>query len=330
MTTPFKKGLISAAFIGSVLIPALPVSAQTYVPISAQATINSTCPTLAYDIYYGMVNSNVTVLQSMLAVQGYFPYSPIGVFGPLTFRAVQNFQAAHGISSTGYVGPLTRAVLNSLQNCNGPVPVPTSAPYIQSLYPSSGAVGTTITISGYGFTNNSTVYFGGSSFANTYSSNGTSLSFTVPQYLSPNCQPGMLCALWVRQVTPGTYPIYIQNQNGTSNTVNFTVTDQGASQSVSITGIDAPASIRVGETGTWVVHTNLQSYVSGSNVRYSVVWGDESQVDLPYPLTQAAAIQTSATFTHNYRASGTYHPTFTVTNGAGQTATASVTLTVTY
>ncbi len=338
MITPFKKGLITAAFIGSVLIPGLPAFAQTYTTGSTgspQATSYYTnCPVLNYNLYYGMAGSDVTVLQSFLAVQGYFPYSPIGVYGPLTFRAVQNFQAAHGISSTGYVGPITRGVINSLQNCNNPVPPlppPSAAPYIQAVYPSTGPVGTTVTISGYGFTNNSTVYFGGSSFANTYSSNGTNLSFTIPQYLSPNCPPGAMCALWVRQVTPGTYSIYIQNQNGTSNTVNFTVTDTTTtSQPVSITGIDAPATIRVGETGTWVVHSNLPSYVSGSNIHYSVVWGDEGQVDLPYPAAVSAPIQTSATFTHSYRTSGTYHPTFTVTNDAGQTASASATLVVSY
>lgn len=321
MITPFKKGLISLAIIGSALIPASGALAQTY----------PSCPVLNYNLRIGMRSGDVTVLQSFLAVQGYFPYSPIGVFGPLTFRAVQNFQAAHGVPATGYVGPLTRAVINSLQTCNQPVPVPVPAPvpFIQSISPSSGQVGTTVTVFGYGFTNNSTVSFGGSSIGNVYSSNGTSLTFTIPQYTSV-CPPGAYCIMMARQVTPGVYSIYIQNQNGMSNTVNFTVTDQPtANAPISITGLDAPASVRIGQAATWTVHTNIQNYLPGSNIRYSVTWGDETMYP-PYALNASQGIQTSATFTHTYLVAGTFHPTFTVTNDAGQTASASATVVVGY
>ena len=333
MTTPFKKGLISLAIISSVLIPVSVVLAQTYSPqpISTQV-INTNCPILNYNLYVGVRSGDVTVLQAFLATQGYFPYSPIGIYGPLTFRAVQNFQAAHGISPTGYVGPITRGVINSMQNCGNPVPPvppPTPAPFIQNISPSSGTVGTSVTLSGYGFTNNSTVYFGGSPISNLYSNNGTNLSFTIPEYTSV-CPPGAYCIMMARQVTPGTYSIYIQNQNGTSNTVNFTVTERPANnQPVSITGLDAPASLRIAQAGTWTVHTNVQNYISGSNIRYSVTWGDEAI----YPTMMNSAgqsIQTSATFTHSYLMPGTYFPTFTVTNDAGQTATASATVVVGY
>lgn len=323
MITPCKKGLISLAFIGALLVPAFPASAQTY------QTYGMNCVQLNYNLSYGIRGSDVTALQAFLATQGYFPYSPIGVFGPMTFRAVQNFQAAHAISPTGYVGPLTRAIINALQNCNNPVPPipPIQTPYIQSLYPSSGPVGTTVTIYGSGLFGTNTIYFGGSS-REVYSSNGTSVSFTIPDYFSP-CPPGAYCIMMARQVTPSIYPIYIQNSGGTSNTINFTVTGSTNTQPVSITGIDAPAALRVGQTGTWTVRTNLENYTYGSNIRYSVTWGDEATY--PYAMSSyATPVQTSASLSHTYYTPGTYRPTFTVTNEAGQSTSASATVIVSY
>lgn len=330
MITPFKKVLVSGAIIGSLLVPASGALAQTYSTISAQSVINANCPVLNSNLWLGMRGGDVTVLQAFLATQGYFPYSPVGIYGPLTFRAVQNFQAAHGISATGYVGPLTRGVINSLQNCSQPVPPipPTPAPFIQSISPASGTVGTSVTLYGYGFANNSMVTFGGSSVGTVYSNTGTSLSFTVPEYTSV-CPPGAYCLMMARRITPGVYSIYIQNQNGTSNTVNFTVVDQVATAPLSITGIDAPASVRIGQAATWTLHTNVQNYVSGSNLHYSVTWGDEA-VYPPYVLNASQGLQTSATFTHTYLMAGTYSPTFTVTNEAGQTASASASVVVGY
>jgi hypothetical protein len=46
-------------------------------------------------------------------------------FGESTAAAVVQFQAKYGIRQTGYVGPLTRAKLNSLYGCNVPVPITT-------------------------------------------------------------------------------------------------------------------------------------------------------------------------------------------------------------
>jgi peptidoglycan hydrolase-like protein with peptidoglycan-binding domain len=64
------------------------------------------------DLSMGMTSQDVMELQSRLASEGYFQAAPTGYFGPITFAAVQSYQAAHGISATGYVGPLTRAELN--------------------------------------------------------------------------------------------------------------------------------------------------------------------------------------------------------------------------
>lgn len=61
----------------------------------------------------GSRGEDVIELQGILIAQGYLSISaPTGYFGPLTFAAVKEYQAAKGIAQTGFVGPLTRAALN--------------------------------------------------------------------------------------------------------------------------------------------------------------------------------------------------------------------------
>lgn len=57
---------------------------------------------------------DVTKLQDYLAERGYLQASTRGYYGPLTVRAVKEFQAANGLESVGNVGPLTLKLLNSL------------------------------------------------------------------------------------------------------------------------------------------------------------------------------------------------------------------------
>ena len=57
--------------------------------------------------------TEVVKLQNFLIESGYLNASPIGIFGPLTTKAVMQFQKDNGVMVTGYFGPLTRAVANS-------------------------------------------------------------------------------------------------------------------------------------------------------------------------------------------------------------------------
>ena len=59
-------------------------------------------------------NGEVSVLQDFLQTKGFLSSEPSGFFGLLTLRAVKSFQTANSINPTGYVGPLTRARINSL------------------------------------------------------------------------------------------------------------------------------------------------------------------------------------------------------------------------
>lgn len=60
----------------------------------------------------GARGSDVTMLQDLLREKGYFNRASTGYFGYVTYRSVQNFQRSQNIIQTGFVGPLTRAVLN--------------------------------------------------------------------------------------------------------------------------------------------------------------------------------------------------------------------------
>ena len=62
----------------------------------------------------GSTGTDVTELQKILIAEGSLKIAaPTGTFGPLTLAGVKAYQSAHGISpQSGYVGSMTRAVLN--------------------------------------------------------------------------------------------------------------------------------------------------------------------------------------------------------------------------
>lgn len=65
------------------------------------------------NLWKGLKSDDVKELQARLRAEGYFTFpTNTGYFGPITFAAVQAYQAAHGIWNTGFVGNITRAALN--------------------------------------------------------------------------------------------------------------------------------------------------------------------------------------------------------------------------
>ena len=156
------------------------------------------------------------------------------------------------------------------------------------------------------------------------------LQFTVPSSLAPDCPQGSMCPMFLREVTPGSYDITVQNENGTSAAAPLIITGGSSGTTPpTISGLDAPVSLPIGTPGTWTIHASVMSN-STANLHYSVVWGDENlnggtNIMAPAPTT----VQTSVSFTHAYQRSGTYTPTFTVTNDAGLSATVSGTIVVT-
>ncbi len=76
----------------------------------------------------GMRGDEVQNLQAILIAEGFLPEDSLsGYFGAVTQKALRAYQAAHGISQTGTVGPLTRTQLNKSIS-----PAPTSATPKQS------------------------------------------------------------------------------------------------------------------------------------------------------------------------------------------------------
>ncbi len=79
---------------------------------------NSACLALQNDLRYRMTDAlsggEVSALQDFLQSEGYLNAGPSGFFGLMTTGAVKKFQSDHGISPTGYVGPLTRAEIKAV------------------------------------------------------------------------------------------------------------------------------------------------------------------------------------------------------------------------
>lgn len=216
---------------------------------------------------------------------------------------------------------------------------------LESMSPMSGPIGTTVTLTGKFFSNNNIIHFGNgaigpvgidSSIAVACTTDPSciggirqTIHFTVPDSISPYCAPGMMCAMYMQLVTPGAYTVYVTNENGTTNSMTFTVTGTDTSNGpITISGLDAPTTLAMGVSGTWTVRASVPS--TSGQLHYSVVWGDEAQnaqasVMAPQPTT----ISTSASFSHAYNRSGTFTPVFTVTDDAGHSATVSSTVTIT-
>jgi hypothetical protein len=185
---------------------------------------------------------------------------------------------------------------------------------LSHLTPNWTSVGTTVTVTGSGFsTYGNTVYFGTHPLTNISSPNGTSLTFTVPSFITT--------VYGSQNVTPGDYPVRVVNANGgQSNTLTLSITQQNT-MNPTISSVSGPSSLTVGALGTWTLVVNAPF---GSFVTASVNWGDG------YPLASApqtlygAGAQT-ITFTHSYASAGNYTITFTVTTPSGsKTSSATV------
>lgn len=346
-----KKIFAAALIIGTLGVGGV-ANAQVYTatPIMAPAP-TTVCLNLPYSLGMGSTdyytNGSVTQLQQFLVGQGYFnsAYLGTGRFGPMTARAVAQYQAARGISAIGIVGPMTRAAIYN-QTCGGVVVPPTqSAPTVYWISPTSGPTGVQVSVTGFGFSNDNTILMDGmvaarnvpvtSSIAVACTTDPAckggirqTLTFTIPTYLSPNCAAGMMCPMYVRSVTAGNYQVSVQNSNGTSNAQTFTVTSGTNTQPLSINGLDTPVTLSIGVSGTWTVHATAGS--NSGTLHYSVLWGDEvytggASIMAPAPVPT----QTSTSFTHAYSRTGTYTPTFTVTDDSGHSASVSSTITIT-
>ncbi len=341
-----KKTIFSAIISLSLLIPGA-IFAQQSGPVSSVSGPVPSCPTLSQDLYVSPIdlhvgsvdaasNGKVSVLQNILVLKGYLTMPPgvsTGYFGNLTKKALASYQASLGIyPAVGYFGSITRAKFQSIGCGDTNRNISLSA-----ISPSSGPAQTQVTIFGNGFVSNgNTVNFGGGVIPNISSSNGTSLTFTVPNSLNPGCYySSPQCLIASQQVVPGNYPVSVTNINGTSNSVNFIVGSSNNNGGPIINGVTAPTTLALNQMGTWTVKaTNPVNDQSASPINnqlsYAVDWGESQYCppnrESPCYFSSAAAapvssFQQSASFTHSYSQAGIYTQTFTVSNGVGQAQT---------
>jgi hypothetical protein len=139
----------------------------------------------------------------------------------LTFTHVYSTGGTYSISFSasnagGTQTSVTRSVIVTGSNGYNGIPA------ISYLSPNSAYVGAQVTIYGSNFASNDTIMFGSGAISSV-TSNGSSITFTVPSYVGPYCAPGNACPQYVISITPGTYNVSVMTGNGTSNAVSFTV-----------------------------------------------------------------------------------------------------------
>ncbi len=216
-----------------------------------------------------------------------------------SFNYNYNYNANGGYGACGF----------GVYNCGNPS--------ITYLSPVSGAVGSTVTIYGSGFsTNGNTVHFGQGIITNLSSPDGRSVSFTVPVQLT---------GFGSAPVVMGSYPVSVTNAQGvSSNSVSYSVTSIGSIQAPVISNLTGPTSLTTGTQGTWTL--TLSTPLNGP-VSVSVNWGDQNAYAQNATQQLYLSGTQTLTFTHSYISSGTYTATFTV-SGAGGSHVGSATVSV--
>ena len=132
----------------------------------------------------GMTNTDIYLLQSILNIN-----PATGYFGPITFKAVVAFQRAYGIPTTGTVGPITRAKLNSLLTGSASEVATGKAPSIASVTPLNLPAGNQMTVAGVSIgAPGNVIKIGGRVMTDILKSTAGSVTFRTPADLAPGQQ----------------------------------------------------------------------------------------------------------------------------------------------
>lgn len=226
-----------------------------------------------------------------------------------TIPVMSNLPSLLSVNTTGAAG--TQPTEVTTQNANAPVagtqeiPSPTTAtqtfgsaamPSIAQISPSSGASGTTVTLTGTNLTGATAVNFGTTAGTNLQcNSAGTSCTVTAPNLPSGT-------AVNVSVVT----------SSGTSNAFTFSYVTTPVTN---VQIVNAPTTGTVGQSVTFSAATAVPGSTGATISSYSWNFGD-------------GGMATGQTVTHVYNTASTYTVTLTVTDSNGATGTATTTITI--
>lgn len=212
---------------------------------------NSYCGVFNRILSYGISGSDVSALQAFLNGRGLLNVAPTGYFGALTRTALATFQASSGLQQTGVLDASTQNRIvascsgsngGGSSNGNGGSSSSNRVPTATSLSPKTGKIGTSVTIKGKYFDReNNYILFDGKTAAVIPSSDGKTLRFTVPEYMSKYCPAYTPCIQLAYAVQAQTYDVTVRNSAGESTgLLTFKVTDtSGGSQSNKTPHIDS-------------------------------------------------------------------------------------------
>ena len=300
------------------------------------------CSFLDHDIAWGAndtaTSTSVTFLQRFLS-RNYSTYYPQGLvtgyYGSATQAAIKRYQQAHGISQTGYVGPLTRAAIEA--ECNGTGGGGTgggiassTTPYALTAQPSSGSSPLTVafTATPVGTADASTWYaidFGdGSRGTMTVSSSTLSASHTYTKtgtFTVRLLRDGALCG------TVGSYS-YGCTREFQEDSIRIVVTSSGSTQSgVSLSSL-SPQQGSVGTqvtlTGSGFTSLNVVNFGSGTITNVSSSNGTTLTFGVPSYVAPYCAPYTACPAYAQQVTSGTYNISVQNVNGTSNTLTFQV------
>ncbi len=107
VSTPTLSSFIEA-LISAGIVPADKIEAARAV-VTAAAPTGISAASFKRDLQLRDKGEDVKTLQTLLISKGFLaPGNNTGTFGPLTFRALKQYQSSVGVPSTGYFGPLSR------------------------------------------------------------------------------------------------------------------------------------------------------------------------------------------------------------------------------
>ncbi len=287
-------------------------------PQSVNVNQNSTWTVTAYD----QSGSNLTYSVNW-GDQYVYPFALSAA--PTYLTTQQNATFTHTYAQAGTYNPVFTVTNSTGQTAQTSLSVSVGngignvqAPTISYLSPNSGAVGTSVTIYGTGFNSSCNIYsvcptkpassantinFGNAVIPFVYANNGTSITFTVPS--SNTCGLGQMCT----QVIPGTYQVSVNNSNGVSNSVNFTVTGNPVPSPVIYSFYAVPLTINSGQSTTLTWSSQNTNYCS-----------------IDYPGNPSGVYQLNGSGQFSPNQTTTY--TLTCSNSLGQTDTKTVTVNV--